>query len=124
VRQFGVDTHRTALREQLRPEDVIRFMAPEAGKVGAGAVPLQPDPGDGPPAGEPPPLGVIVFPGTGIQANVAWRAVQLATPVWSFEGGAYTPPHVGDEPHHAARLVTSASRSCLFRRSSYPGRYP
>jgi hypothetical protein len=34
LRQFGVDALRTALREQLRPEDASRFMAPEAGKVG------------------------------------------------------------------------------------------
>jgi hypothetical protein len=61
LRQFGVDALRTALRKQLRPEDVSRFMAPEAGastkaqQVGGDAVPLQPDPGDGPPAGEPRP---------------------------------------------------------------------
>jgi hypothetical protein len=55
LRQFGVDALRTALREQLRPEDVSRFMAPEAGRVGGDAVPLQPDPGDGPPAREPRP---------------------------------------------------------------------
>jgi hypothetical protein len=55
LRQFGVNALRTALREQLRPEDVSRFMALEAGKVGGDAVPLQPDPGDGPPAGEPRP---------------------------------------------------------------------
>jgi hypothetical protein len=34
------------------------------------------------------PIGVIVFPGTGIQANVAWKAAQLGIPVWSFDGGA------------------------------------
>jgi Toprim domain len=55
LRQFGVDALQTALRKQLRPEDVSRFMALEAGKVGGDAVPLQPDPGDGPPAGEPRP---------------------------------------------------------------------
>jgi Toprim domain len=55
LRQLGIDALRTALREQLRPEDVSRFMALEAGRVGGDAVPLQPDPGDGPPAGEPRP---------------------------------------------------------------------
>jgi hypothetical protein len=55
LRQFGVDALQTALRKQLRPEDVSRFMALEAEKVGGDAVPLQPDPGDGPPAGEPRP---------------------------------------------------------------------
>jgi Toprim domain-containing protein len=54
LRRFGVDALRAALREQLRPEDVSRFMAIEAGKV-EDAVPLQPDPGDGPPAGGPRP---------------------------------------------------------------------
>jgi len=54
LRRFGVDALRAALREQLRPEDASRFMAPDAGKV-EDAVPLQPDPGDGPPAGEPRP---------------------------------------------------------------------
>jgi hypothetical protein len=34
------------------------------------------------------PIGVIVFPGTGIQANVAWKAAQLGIPVWRFDGGA------------------------------------
>jgi hypothetical protein len=34
------------------------------------------------------PIGIIVFPGTGIQANVAWKAAQLGIPVWSFDGGA------------------------------------
>jgi YspA, cpYpsA-related SLOG family len=34
------------------------------------------------------PIGVIVFPGTGIQANVAWKAAQLGIPVWKFDGGA------------------------------------
>jgi hypothetical protein len=34
------------------------------------------------------PIGVIVFPGTGIQANVAWKAMQLGIPVWRFDGGA------------------------------------
>jgi hypothetical protein len=55
LRQLGVDAIRAATREQLRPEDASRFMALEAGKVGGDAVPLQPDPGEGPPAGEPRP---------------------------------------------------------------------
>jgi hypothetical protein len=55
LRQFGVEALWAALREQLRPEDASRFMSPEAGKVGGDAVPLQPDPGDGPPAAEPRP---------------------------------------------------------------------
>jgi hypothetical protein len=54
LRQFGVDALRAALREQLRPEDVSRFMAPDAGKV-EDAVPLQPDPDERPPEGEPRP---------------------------------------------------------------------
>src|SRR6202008_2936537 len=32
LRQFGVEALRAALREQLRPEDISRFMAAEAGK--------------------------------------------------------------------------------------------
>ncbi len=34
------------------------------------------------------PIGVIVFPGTGIQANVAWKAMQLGIQVWRFDCGA------------------------------------
>jgi hypothetical protein len=35
------------------------------------------------------PIGVIVFPGTGIQANLADKAKKLGIPVWKFgEGGA------------------------------------
>jgi DNA primase len=55
LRQFGVDALQAALRKQLRPEDAARFFAPEAEKVGGDVVPLQPDPGDGPPAGGPRP---------------------------------------------------------------------
>jgi hypothetical protein len=55
LRQLGVDALRAALRDQLRPEDASRFMTLEAGTVGGDAVPLQPDPGDSPPAGEPRP---------------------------------------------------------------------
>jgi len=55
LRQLGVDALRTALREQLRPEDAERFMTLEAAKVEGDAVPLQPDPGEGPPAGGPRP---------------------------------------------------------------------
>ena len=54
LRRFGADALWAALREQLRPEDASRFMAPDAGKV-EDAVPLQPDPGEGPPAGGPRP---------------------------------------------------------------------
>jgi hypothetical protein len=34
------------------------------------------------------PIGVIVFPGTGIQANLADKAKKLGIPVWRFNGGA------------------------------------
>jgi hypothetical protein len=34
------------------------------------------------------PIGVIVFPGTGIQANLADKAKKLGIPVWQFDGGA------------------------------------
>jgi hypothetical protein len=35
------------------------------------------------------PIGVMVFPGTGIQANLADKAKKLGIPVWKFgEGGA------------------------------------
>jgi hypothetical protein len=35
------------------------------------------------------PMGVMVFPGTGIQANLADKARKLGIPVWRFgEGGA------------------------------------
>jgi hypothetical protein len=35
------------------------------------------------------PIGVIVFPGTGIQENLADKARKLGIPVWRFgEGGA------------------------------------
>jgi hypothetical protein len=44
LRQLGVEALRAALREQLRPEDASRFMAPEAGTAGGEAVPRQPDP--------------------------------------------------------------------------------
>ena len=30
------------------------------------------------------PIGVIVFPGTGIQANLADKAKRLGIPVWRF----------------------------------------
>jgi hypothetical protein len=32
------------------------------------------------------PIGVIVFPGTGIQANLADKAKKLGIPVWKFDG--------------------------------------
>jgi hypothetical protein len=34
------------------------------------------------------PIGVIVFPGSGIQANLADKARKLGIPVWKFAGGA------------------------------------
>jgi hypothetical protein len=35
------------------------------------------------------PIGVMVFPGTGIQANFGDKAKKLGVPVWKFgEGGA------------------------------------
>jgi hypothetical protein len=34
------------------------------------------------------PIGVIVFPGTGIQANLADKAMRLGIPVWRFGDGA------------------------------------
>jgi hypothetical protein len=34
------------------------------------------------------PIGVIVFPGTGIQANLADKAMRLGITVWRFGGGA------------------------------------
>ena len=35
------------------------------------------------------PIGVMVFPGTGIQANLADKAKKLGIPVWKFgDGGA------------------------------------
>jgi hypothetical protein len=33
------------------------------------------------------PIGVIVFPGTGIQDNLAAKARRLGIPVWRFEEG-------------------------------------
>jgi hypothetical protein len=38
------------------------------------------------------PIGVLVFPGSGISANLADKARKLGIPVWSFHGGAYAPP--------------------------------
>jgi hypothetical protein len=34
------------------------------------------------------PIGVLVFPGSGISANLADKARKLGIPVWKFEGGA------------------------------------
>src|SRR6266852_5185872 len=34
------------------------------------------------------PIGVIVFPGSGISANLAAKAKKLGIPVWKFDGGA------------------------------------
>ena len=34
------------------------------------------------------PIGVIVFPGSGIAANLADKAKKLGIPVWKFDGGA------------------------------------
>ena len=34
------------------------------------------------------PIGVIVFPGSGISANLADKAKKLGLPVWKFEDGA------------------------------------
>jgi len=34
------------------------------------------------------PIGVIVFPGSGISANLADKAKKLGIPVWKFDGGA------------------------------------
>jgi hypothetical protein len=33
------------------------------------------------------PIGVMVFPGTGIQDNLADKAKKLGIPVWKFESG-------------------------------------
>jgi hypothetical protein len=33
------------------------------------------------------PIGVMVFPGTGIQDNLADKARKLGVPVWRFGGG-------------------------------------
>jgi hypothetical protein len=33
------------------------------------------------------PIGVIVFPGSGISANLANKAKKLGIPVWTFDGG-------------------------------------
>ena len=46
------------------------------------------------------PIGVMVFPGTGIQANLADKAKKLGIPVWKF----------GDEPA-AAKLVPAKAGS-------------
>jgi hypothetical protein len=48
-----------------------------------------------------PPIGVIVFPDTGIQANLADKARTLGIPVWRRRISA-----VSDEPHRPMRLVT------------------
>lgn len=37
------------------------------------------------------PIGIIVFPGTGIQENLADKARKLGIPVWRFEDGSQTP---------------------------------
>ena len=34
------------------------------------------------------PIGVMVFPGTGIQANLADKAKKLGIPVWKFGEGS------------------------------------
>jgi len=34
------------------------------------------------------PIGIIVFPGSGISANLADKAKKLSVPVWKFDGGA------------------------------------
>jgi hypothetical protein len=34
------------------------------------------------------PIGVIVFPGSGISANLADKAKKLGIPLWKFGGGA------------------------------------
>jgi hypothetical protein len=34
------------------------------------------------------PIGVMVFPGSGIQGNLADKAKRLGIPVWTFGGGA------------------------------------
>jgi hypothetical protein len=33
------------------------------------------------------PIGVIVFPGSGVSANLADKARKLGIPVWTFEDG-------------------------------------
>jgi hypothetical protein len=40
------------------------------------------------------PIGVLHFPGTGIQDNLADKAKKLGIPVWKF-GGAWAPPSSG-----------------------------
>jgi YspA, cpYpsA-related SLOG family len=42
-----------------------------------------------------PPIGVIVFPGTGIQANLADKAKKLGIPVWRFGGERVSAKAVG-----------------------------
>src|SRR5262249_62211910 len=34
------------------------------------------------------PIGVIVFPGSGISANLVDKAKKLGIPVWKYDGGA------------------------------------
>jgi hypothetical protein len=42
------------------------------------------------------PIGVLVFPGSGIQENLADKAKKLGIPVWRFgKGGARAPSHLG-----------------------------
>ena len=37
------------------------------------------------------PIGVMIFPGTGIQENFVDKASRLGIPVWKFGDGAYAP---------------------------------
>jgi hypothetical protein len=56
LRQLGVEALQARLREQLRPEDVSRFMALQAVKlVGMSVRAVMPDRGESPAAGKPRP---------------------------------------------------------------------
>ncbi len=40
------------------------------------------------------PIGVMVFPGTGIQNDLADKAKRLGIPVWRFDDGGAWAPHL------------------------------
>jgi hypothetical protein len=44
------------------------------------------------------PIGVMLFPGNGIQENLGDKARKLGIPVWKFgTGGASAPPTAGEQ---------------------------
>jgi hypothetical protein len=64
------------------------------------------------------PIGVMVFPGTGIQANLADKAKKLGIPVWAF-GNETAAARAGGGAYRAGSTVPSGLISMRVRAPDY-----